>query len=300
NNNNTANEECSATKYEQDHVHNVYEAIATHFSQTRYKPWPIVAEFLSEQPVGSIGLDAGSGNGKYLHGHNLTARSKSSTKGIPIGAKDPQLLLNQEPRYFLIGLDRSFSLLSLSSNFNSDPELLNGDCIKPPIRDNFSFDFIISIATLHHFSTHERRCIATKSLLRLISGGKTKGRLLIFVWAFEQGEQSRRKLEKGTLLPAQHLPNSNLIQTSDVQMQDVLVPWVTNKQSKDSSSTESITYNRFYHLFHQGELIDLVHEAATSIGLINLEQGEIMNDKGSYKILKHGWEADNWWVDVEV
>lgn len=57
--------EVSATKYEEDHVHDVYEAIASHFSQTRYKPWPIVAEFLSAQPLGSIGLDAGSGNGDF-------------------------------------------------------------------------------------------------------------------------------------------------------------------------------------------------------------------------------------------
>jgi tRNA (uracil-5-)-methyltransferase TRM9 len=49
--------------YEQRHVHEVYESIAAHFSQTRYKPWPIVAEFLDQQPAGSLGLDVGSGNG---------------------------------------------------------------------------------------------------------------------------------------------------------------------------------------------------------------------------------------------
>lgn len=28
------------------HVHQVYEEIAQHFSHTRYKPWPVVEEFL--------------------------------------------------------------------------------------------------------------------------------------------------------------------------------------------------------------------------------------------------------------
>jgi tRNA (uracil-5-)-methyltransferase TRM9 len=47
-------------------VHDVYETIAPHFSQTRYKPWPIIARFLSSIPEHSIGLDSGAGNGKYL------------------------------------------------------------------------------------------------------------------------------------------------------------------------------------------------------------------------------------------
>ena len=53
-------------QYEEQHVHQVYEQIASHFSETRYKPWPIVERFLKALPQGSIGLDVGCGNGKYL------------------------------------------------------------------------------------------------------------------------------------------------------------------------------------------------------------------------------------------
>lgn len=52
--------------YEAEHVHAVYEQIASHFSSTRYKPWPIVERFLQQMPAGSVGLDIGCGNGKYL------------------------------------------------------------------------------------------------------------------------------------------------------------------------------------------------------------------------------------------
>ena len=69
--------------YENEHVHQVYEQIAPHFSSTRYKvmwsrglnfkfdsnrvqPWPIVEKFLRDQTPGSVGLDVGCGNGKYL------------------------------------------------------------------------------------------------------------------------------------------------------------------------------------------------------------------------------------------
>ena len=31
---------------EEEHVHTVYDLIASHFSATRYKPWPIVDNYL--------------------------------------------------------------------------------------------------------------------------------------------------------------------------------------------------------------------------------------------------------------
>lgn len=52
--------------YEERHVHSVYGSIASHFSQTRYKPWPIVHSFLLDLPRGALGLDVGCGNGKYF------------------------------------------------------------------------------------------------------------------------------------------------------------------------------------------------------------------------------------------
>jgi len=38
----------SATQMEKQHVYEVYEKIAPHFSNTRYKPWPKIAKFLNE------------------------------------------------------------------------------------------------------------------------------------------------------------------------------------------------------------------------------------------------------------
>lgn len=55
-----------AVELEKTHVYNVYENIATHFSETRYKPWPKVLEFVQSLEVGAILVDVGCGNGKYL------------------------------------------------------------------------------------------------------------------------------------------------------------------------------------------------------------------------------------------
>ena len=75
--------------YEQQHVHEVYEQIASHFSSTRYKPWPIVESFLKSQASGSVGLDVGCGNGKYL-------------------------TVNRD--VFIVGSDRSSNLVQIASH----------------------------------------------------------------------------------------------------------------------------------------------------------------------------------------
>jgi tRNA (uracil-5-)-methyltransferase TRM9 len=84
---------------EQESVHDVYEAIAPHFSATRHKvgynrnatacmlltqqPWPLITTFLSTLPPNSFGLDSGAGNGKYLptastFGHETIALDRSA------------------------------------------------------------------------------------------------------------------------------------------------------------------------------------------------------------------------------
>lgn len=150
-----------------------------------------------------------------------------------------------------------------------------------------------------------------QSLLRAIrpSVPGKPGRLLVFVWAYEQGEKSRRKLEKGTLLPAEHLPKliGDPLQASNEEkvapIQDVLVPWLTTHQVAGQASPETMCYNRFYHLFQEGELIDLVHKAAAGIGLVHRAADDAESHiarHGWFQVAKHGWQADNWWVEVCV
>lgn len=49
----------NANELESKFVQDVYREIAPHFSDTRYKPWPKVAEFLTRLPRGSLVADIG-------------------------------------------------------------------------------------------------------------------------------------------------------------------------------------------------------------------------------------------------
>ncbi|TKA79849.1 hypothetical protein B0A55_02790 [Friedmanniomyces simplex] len=152
-------DEAKGETYEEEHVHVVYEQIASHFSSTRYKPWPIIERFLRELPDGAIGLDVGCGNGKYL-------------------AVNPDI--------FIIGSDRSSNLASIAKR-HPPHSVVVADILYLP-HPSRAFDFAISIAVVHHLSTSWRRVEAIESILQTLRSG---GKALIYVWALEQ-ESSRR------------------------------------------------------------------------------------------------------------
>jgi len=167
------------------------------------------------------------------------------------------------------------------------------------------------------------------------------------------------------------------VERLEEKIQDVLVPWVLRSKpkprpkpkskpkskSKPSSTTtlsndnedqnentkndpvdekeeekeEEKVFNRYYHLFIEGELRDLIHQAGEEEGYRILppisssstpsssslpsststststsipsttstknDQKEINGESGDGKWLRirgEGWEADNWWVEAEV
>ena len=144
----------SAAELERQYVHEVYESIAPHFSATRHKAWPRIAAFMEAIPPGSLTADVGCGNGKYL----------------PLNTRHS----------FSVGCDHSSQLVGICRGRGL--EALTADNLTLPFRTH-AFDFAISIAVIHHFSTPERRRLAVAEVLRILRCG---GRALIYVWALEQ------------------------------------------------------------------------------------------------------------------
>ena len=213
-----------AVEYEEQNVHQVYESIASHFSSTRYKPWPIVERFLQSLPAGSIGLDVGCGNGKYL-------------------------AVNRD--VFIVGSDRSSNLVKIAAHHEPHGVAVADTLSLPHQRGRF--DFAICIAVVHHLSTRERRREAIERILETLREG---GRFLVYVWALEQ-RGSRRGWDEGG-------------------EQDVMVPWVMKMGKKEVGESEK-TFQRYYHLYREGEL----EEDVRAVG---------------GKVLESGYEKDNWWA----
>ncbi|KAF5442442.1 hypothetical protein F2P56_035098 [Juglans regia] len=287
----------STPEIEKRFVHHVYDAIAPHFSSTRFAKWPKVASFLSSLPSGSLVLDAGCGNGKYL--------------GL-------------NPDCFFIGNDISAPLIKICADRGH--EVLVADAVNLPYRTNFG-DAAISIAVLHHLSTETRRKKAIEELVRVVKKG---GLVLITVWAAEQ--EDRSLVAKWTPLtekyaeewigpgsPHARSPSSLLLQSipeseengsgenvkdsKDSSMekmheiihltsqsnndsvtfkhekntnsqQEYFVPWhlpyhraevsgvsasaLANGLAKKDDKKGAVVYNRYYHVFSEGELERLV------------------------------------------
>ncbi|KAL6950056.1 tRNA methyltransferase, has a role in tRNA modification [Hanseniaspora vineae] len=271
---------------EEEFVHKVYNEIASHFSETRYKPWPIVTKFLEEREAGSIGIDVGCGNGKYL---------------------------NINPNIILLGSDRSSGLIECAHNI--DPQKYNvmvADGMHLPHQNN-RFDFAISIAVVHHWSTRERRINAIRHIMSKVKSG---GEILIYCWALEQKDSRRgydSSMEQDVLVPwvfqdKSHFTNSSQKKSTTNEPKKSEKPDLTNiapkdrakyvqewklkkqqeriaeqekqKQEEELARAEQEkrdqTKYRYYHLYKEGEL----EEDCVSAGGV---------------IVMSGYERDNWY-----
>ncbi|KAF2031598.1 S-adenosyl-L-methionine-dependent methyltransferase [Setomelanomma holmii] len=230
--------------YEAEHVHSVYEEIASHFSSTRYKPWPIVERFLKEQSDGAIGADVGCGNGKYL----------AVNKNV-----------------FIVGSDRSTNLIKIAKQHEPHSTIVADNLSLP--HPPGTFNFAISIAVIHHLSTPARRIEAVKAVLDIVRrpsspGTKDGGKALIYVWALEQ-KNSRRGWDEGheqdVMVPwvlKQKKEKKPKRRQGEMEGKGV-VEGSEEKQDGDR------TFLRYYHLYKKGELEQDIGEA----GGVVLESG---------------------------
>jgi tRNA (uracil-5-)-methyltransferase TRM9 len=181
--------------------------------------------------------------------------------GLDIGCGNGKYLtVNKE--VFMIGSDRSSALINIARRHQPHSAVV-GDILKLPHPPGV-FDFAISIAVIHHLSTKERRVLAVREILATL---RKSGQALVFVWALEQ-KGSRRGWDKGG-------------------EQDVLVPWVLKQDAKTKGERKAwdpwpaapTTYQRYYHLYHEGEL----QEDVIAAGGI---------------VVRSGYDRDNWWAEI--
>jgi alkylated DNA repair protein alkB family protein 8 len=269
-----------AAAFEKAHVHHVYDAIADHFSGTRYQAWPQVDRFVMNLPDYSSLGDIGCGNGKYLGINN-----KLVTMGCDISEG---LARHAHSRGHMVVL---------------------GDTLAVPFRTE-SFDNTICIAVLHHLSTLNRRLAALTELLRVTKPG---GRVLVTAWALEQDPTSRRTFQGADVwvpfkTPVSVQKHIEKVKTEKAEAdtgastRKILVHTETPTVESSAGPTETNTaptsaetsipdldipnmpkpedFARYYHVFHKGEMEEL-------LGLLQerrvpVEMEEVFYDKGNW------------------
>lgn len=241
----------AASGLENSYVHKVYDEISNHFSETRHKRWPNVTKFLENLEEGTLLLDVGCGNGKYLCG---------------------------DQNVYKVGCDHSSGLMDICRKRGF--EVLQCDCLYLPYRDD-SVDVAISIAVIHHLSTRERRQRAISEMIRVL---RPRGKCLIYVWAMDQRKDSadslylkqnsknNKKMEEIDQSEINHQRISEYHLTLPIHKNrtnfvhsDMLVPW--KKKSGEC-------FLRYYHVFLEDELTKICMEIpAASIKKVYYDQG---------------------------
>jgi len=240
---------------EAEHVHTVYDTVAEHWNQTRYKAWPRVDAFIRDLAPGSLVADLGCGNGK-----NIPAVCE-------VGG-------------FVVASDICAPLVRIARDSHGDngsASALVADCLCSPFRGGI-FDAAISIAVLHHLSTEPRRVQALREAARLL---RPSGRLLVYCWSYEQDEEKSRSrhrfVAQDVLVPWNHR-TPTVKKGSDTSKnaasrgpQQEAGGWVERPE----------VCQRYCHVYREGELNELLAMVP------ELEIDEVYFDTGNWCAIAH-------------
>ena len=235
---------------EEKNVFETYQEISSFFDNTRGYIWPSVKDFLKDIPKESKILDAGCGNGK-----NMMLKE--------------DLLREKLPQFY--AFDISDNLLDIANKkvnnyykkvgYDNIPKFYKANIINIPENDN-TFDFVISIAVIHHLDNFDKRVQAILECLRVLKSG---GKFMFQIWSFEQ-KDTNFKFERG----------------------DNMVPWKIRKRDVDKNvkgkeKNEIVKIvNRYYFISNYQDICLLINKCL-SHGTSNLIK--MYNEMGNWIIV---------------
>lgn len=120
-----------------------------------------------------------------------------------------------------------------------------------------SFDAVISIAVVHHFSSTSLRVQALSEMHRILKPG---GSILVYVWAYEQ---EHRKFAAQDVFVPWHLHDTYSATTTDQEEEKKEArPEDSNFIDTAVKDTEkkATVYHRYYHVFIENELEKLIED----------------------------------------
>jgi len=195
-----------------DKTRDDYNLIAEQFASTRKFNWTDTLQPIQDLDlkIGDRVLDLGCGNGRLF-----------------------KLLEKNQIEYY--GIDISERLIEFAKKDVPGGSFVVGDITNTPYENNF-FDFVLSIAVLHHIPTDELREQSLKEVYRITKPG---GKIMLTVWYFWETKKYLKLIDN---------------HEHDGQVSgDFLMPW-------KNGHGDTIT-KRYFHAWKAEELHGLLAEA---------------------------------------
>jgi len=212
-----------------------YTEIAESFNQTRKRPvWPELSKLAERVSSGARVLDAGCGNGRLL-----------------------EVFKDKEVEY--LGVDFSPELIKKARQNYPQAKFLVADVLDLGSLAEVDFDWVFSVAVLHHLPGKDLRVRALKQMKNKI---KKDGEIIVTVWNLEAQRWARRMRLKFFIL--------KVFGKHQMDFGDILFDW---KGEKDKGASR-----RYYHVFRKKELKKIAREAG-------LKVKKIYKDKHNYYLL---------------
>jgi len=215
-----------------------YEEIAEHYNETRKKHlsplWDELKKICDLVEDWQSVLDVGCGNGRLLE-------------------------LFKDKKVSYLGIDSSKELISFAKKRFPGNKFIEGNILDLGEAKEINFNYVFSIAVLHHLPGKDLR---VKALRQLKNKVKKDGRIVITVWAMWGQEKFRKKIIKFILL--------KLIGKNKMDIGDILFSW--------KNSQREVVSKRYYHAFRKRELKKIVKKAGLKIE-------KIYKDKFNYYLI---------------
>jgi len=229
-----------------DMVKRNYEEIAADFDLTRKKPlWPELVKLTEMVKDGDRVLDAGCGNGRLAEAFgqkNVNYLGVDGSKNLVEAAKknflDSRLRGNDKE----MGGDDEKTVVARNDSY----KFILGDILELDRISEKDFDYVYSIAVLHHLPGENLRVQALKQMKNKIKPG---GKIIITVWNLWNQKKFRKLILKFAIL--------KILGKNKMDFGDILFSWKNNQGQEIS--------RRYYHAFTKSELKKIAVKAGLKI-----------------------------------